>query len=275
MSILSICQTIAEKIHAVKQKGYDEGYADGSASGGGDMSAWWDSYFANQQELKTNYAIAGAGWHEGTFKPNRTINAEVLGTTTPATLFAYTGFVTFPAYLEDGVTPILDTSGCTKMNSLFSNCKRLEQVLDPIDLSSCTNMSYFLAGTKTIKKVTLRHVENVTNWSSAFGASEVLTDIGQESDEFGYFSASVDLSKTKIDFGTPKMSLCDLSRDWRQENSYLRFSYDSEVAPVLTINQMQLDAAQGYLNLEYAYEDGAPVFEMNLVNGCCWELEVV
>lgn len=283
MSIEKICSEIAAKIPLLKQKGYEEGFAAGQASGGGgDMSAWWKAFFTSQKELAQIGTFGSAGWNEQTFKPDRTVDAESIGTSNANTLFARSGFEVFPEFLSDGVTPVLDTTGFNTMGSIFGNCSKLKRIEAVLDLKMCTNMTTAFAGSSTkpcpLESVKLKNVQKVTIWTSAFNYCHSLTDIGQEDGEdfsdFGYFSASVDLSKTAIDFGTPKMSLCNFSRDSRQENSYLKFYYGDN-APTLTINRQQYDAAQAYLDLDYSSEDFGPYFEQNMVGGCGWMLAVV
>lgn len=270
MSILTVCNEIAAKIPVVKQKGYDEGYAAGQASvGEGDTSAWWDAAFESQLGAKQTYTFTGGIWNEATFKPNRVISAENLGNTTANGLFSYTSFMEFPQFLEDGVTPTLDTSGFVSLNSFFANTKNLTHIHAPIDLSSCTNMSYAFAGATKLEKMTLKNVQTVTNWQSAMTNSPKLTDIGQENDDFGYFSASVDLSKTAIDFGTAKMSLCAYAEDdWIDESSFIKpRPYD---VCTLTISQKQYDDANNRLyNLI-----GTP-FDMLLTHAMGWKLAIV
>ena len=262
MSILSICQAIAAKIRAV----YAKGKTDGEKA---QYDAFWEAYFASQQRSKASYAIQGGGWDETTFKPDRTINAENLGVTTANGLFSYTSFMEFPQFLEDGVTPTLDTSGFVSLNSFFANTKNLTHIHAPIDLSSCTNMSYAFAGASKLQKVTLKHIEKVTNWTSVFNASANLTDIGQENDDFGYFSASVDLSKTAIDFGTSKMSLCDLIDNWRQENAFIKIgAYNNDYT--LTISQKQHDDAYNRL-----YDYSGTNFDLLVTQGMGWKLAIV
>ncbi len=269
MSILTVCNEIAAKIPVVKQKGYDEGYAAGQASvGEGDTSAWWDAAFESQLGVKQTYTFTGGIWNETTFKPNRVISAENLGNTTANGLFSYTSFMEFPQFLEDGVTPTLDTSGFVSLNSFFANTKNLTHIHAPIDLSSCTNMSYAFAGATKLEKMTLKHVQTVTSWASAFN-SKNLTDIGQENDDFGYFSASVDLSKTAIDFGTSKMSLCDLIDDWRQKNAFIKTgAYNNDYT--LTISQKQYDDADNRL-----YDYSGTNFDVLVTQGLGWKLAIV
>lgn len=266
MSILSVCREIAKRVGHI----YGKGKKDGEKA---ERRRFWQKFFASQQELKSIGSFSGAGWNEQTFTPDRTICAESLGTGNANTLFSRSAFSAFPAFLEDGVTPALDSKKFSTMGSIFSNCTKLVQIHAPLDLSMSTNMTTAFSGDTLLSSMHLSHVEKVSLWTSAFKDCTSLYDIGQEEDEFGYFSASVDLSQTAINFGTPKMSLCNLSRDWRQENSYLKFDYDGEM-PTLKISRQQYDAAQAYLDLDYSSEEGGPYFELNLVGGCGWMLAV-
>ena len=280
MSINSICTEIAKKIPAVKQKSYDEGYAAGQESGGGGMEAFWAAFFDSQKELAQIGTFGSAGWNEQTFKPDRTINATNLGTGNANSLFGRSGFVNFPAHLSDGVTPVLDTSGFTTMGSIFGNCMKLKSIKAVLNLKNCTNMTTAFSGDKLLSSVHLSHVEKVSLWTSAFKDCTSLTDIGQEEDDFGYFSASVDLSKTAIDFSKPKMSLYKMALgDFTQEDIYLLWNYKENGEFVvegltLTISQKQYDDAQAFLNAQYENADEAPDFSANLVGGCGWMLAV-
>ena len=262
MSIEIICDAIAEKIPQLKQKGYEEGFAAGQASGGGDMSAFWNAFFTSQKELAQINTFGSAGWNEQTFKPDRTINAENLGTGNANSLFARSGFEIFPECLSDGVTLALDTKGFSTMGSIFGNCTKLKRIDAVLDLKMCTNMTTAFAGSSTkpcmLESVKLKNIQKCSNWTNAFNYCHSLTDIGQESGDFGYFSASVDLSHTAIDFGTQKMALIDLldhivnGKNIEQSQVFLKMN-PSETQ-TLTISTAQFEQAANY-TLEHT--DGA------------------
>lgn len=271
--ITNVCNQIAEKIPLLKQKGYEKGYADGVASGG-DMSAWWDAFFKSMAERKKNYHFTGAGWNETTMKPDRTVSVENCGNTTSHLLFSFYSGKVFPAYLADGKTPMLDTSGFTSLISLFANCDMLERIEAPIDLLACNSMNYAFAGSNNLKSVKLMHVESVKQWIGAFNSNKrSLTDIGQENDDFGYFSASVDLSKTGIRFDTKKMSL--FSYVGSQYRVWLKVLGDNDVEQTLTISSAQYQQTVDYALSLGAPEDYANEHFSNIVATLGWMLIVV
>ena len=279
MSIKIISEEIAQKIPLLKQKSYYEGFAAGQASGGGGgMDAFWVAFFASQKELAQINTFGSAGWNEQTLKPDRTIDAESLGTGNANSLFARSGFEVFPAFLSDGVTKILDTSEFTTMGSIFGSCPKLKRIEAVLDLKMCTNMTTAFAGSSTkpcqLEYVQLKNVQKCSLWTSAFNYCPALTNIGQEESEFGYFSASVDLSQTAIDFGTDKMSLKKFAENWHQESAYLMKNHNIDKCLTLTISRKQFDDAQNHLNECYDDEDNAPIFEADLVNNLGWILAI-
>ena len=271
MSITAICNEIAKKIGAVKQKGYEEGFAAGKESGGGggggDMDAFWESYQANGTRNNYAYAFSYSGWNDDTFYPKYDMKAGGYW----GGIFTYSKITNIRKRLEDcGVS--IDTSKGTTLENFYAYASDLVEA-PLLDLEKCTSAKNLCRDCSKLIKAPLKNISAVSQWATAFDGCTALTDIGQESDAFGCFSSSVDLSQTAINFGTPKMSLCNLSRDWRQENSYLKFYYGDN-APTLKISRQQYDAAQAYLDLDYSSEDGGPYFELNLVGGCGWMLAV-
>lgn len=277
MSIETICNEIAEKIGAVKQKGYEEGFAAGQASGGGDMSAWWKAFFDSQKELAQIGTFGSAGWNEQTFTPDRTICAESLGTSNANSLFGRSGFEIFPEFLSDGVTLALNTEGFSTMGSIFSNCAKLKRIEAVLDMKICTNMTTAFAGSLTkpcpLEYVKLKNVQKCSNWTSAFNYCPALTDIGQESDDFGYFSTSVNLSQTAINFGTNKMAIFSFYGE--QDGAWLKILGDNDVEQTLTISSAQYQQTVDYALSEGAPEDTANEYFSNIVAMLGWKLAVV
>lgn len=266
MSIETICNDIAKKIGAVKQKGYDEGFAAGQASGGGDMSAWWDAY--QQNGLRTNYAYAFSysGWNDDTFFPKYNIDTDG----TASCMFNYTKITDIQGRLDEcGVT--ITTHRNTDLNNFFNGATKLTRGIT-LDMSSATSASALCRSCVNLVSAPLKHIGGVTNWSKAFEGCTALTDIGQAEGEdfsnFGYFSASVDLSHTAIDFGTDKMSLLLYMSSGveKQSKSYLKINPSGSA--VLTLSDSQIAAAQGHLD---TITGGIGSFG-SLVTGMGWTL---
>ena len=269
MSILSICQTIAEKIKAVYAKGKTDGTEE-------ERARFWNDFYETQERHKKGYIFSGAGWNESTFTSDRTVSLETIYTDKPICLFGYCAFEIFPAVLEDGVTPALDTSGFTVLNSLFANAERLAEIRCPLDLSSCTDMSYAFYGSRKLHTAVLSNVSGVGKWSNAFMACDALRNIGQENENFGYFSSSVNLSQTAIDFGTDKMALIGVlghlvnGEAFDQSRCFLQKS--PSTSQTLTISAAQLAQAVQHMD---EVTDGAITSYESFVTWLGWTLIVV
>ena len=267
-AIEAVCAAIADKIPAVYGKGKQD-----------ERASFWDAFQENGRRTLYNYAFYI--WKDECFYPTYDIKGNLLNA------FQYSKIIDLTERLETcGVK--LDTSTTKSLSLCFADNTVLTRI-PTLDLSSCTSMSTCFKGCKSLVEAPLASVQGVTSWSHAFNGCTSLTDIGQENDDFGYFSASVDLSQTKISFYSPKLSLYNWATgDGLPEYSFLKMLMDENgnqlPTQTLTISEEQEEQAAQYL-LDHGTELGATdvtditgyktLFEYAFVNGHSWTLAIV
>lgn len=240
--ITNVCNQIAEKIPLLKQKGYEKGYADGQAAGGGDdwYNTFWDVY--QMKGKRTSYigAFNYTGWHDSIFCPKY----DIIPTNNCSTMFNYSNILDIKGCLESAGV-IFDTSKCTIFDSIYNNAKAV--YAPTLNMLKGTSAKYLCIKAASLISAPLKNISGVTSWLDAFKDATSLTDIGQENVDFGYFSTSVDLSQTAIRFDTDKMSLLNYLTNSTQENSWLKLNPSSQQE--LKLSSAQIAAAQEHLDL--------------------------
>jgi hypothetical protein len=189
--------TTAEKLLRAKQDlddAYEAGVEVGKAQGGGGDShydTFWDNYQTNGNRTSYNYAFAGEGWNNITFKPKYPI--VVVGAST--NIFDTCALSDFD-FVENGV--VLDTSGATSLIYTFRECLGIKRI-GTIDCKNCKdlNRTFYNCKTETIDKFIVH--ENLT-YSNTFDYTNRLVNITIEGviGKNGFKLTSSVLSKASI-----------------------------------------------------------------------------
>lgn len=125
------------------EEGYNEGYTEGFEAGEQSGDTFWSSYLQNGERTNYQYAFAGAGWNENTFRPTCNIFP-----TNAAYMFLNCGYKADLAQVLSDCGVELNFSRCGSYNGLFSGSAftRLPTIVDTnsshaFDLvKSCSNL---------------------------------------------------------------------------------------------------------------------------------------
>ncbi len=139
-----------------KQEGFEEGKQEGIIEGKqAEYDAFWDLYQENGNRTHYNFAFAGYGWNDVTFKPKYDIKP-----TYASNMFANLSeknYITNLVELLNSCGVIFDTSQCTTFSNflLYASPK----ILPEIDTRNCTNLNSFSSNSSVqkIEKIILRN----------------------------------------------------------------------------------------------------------------------
>lgn len=164
--------TIAEKITRAKAD-YDAVYEAGKQAGGGDnyYDTFWDLYLQNGERTKFDYAFAGAGWTDDTFKPNRNISVV-----SSSYMFHSSKIKNLKA-LTETLGIVIDFSKCTGFTYTFGACEITD--IGIVDVrSSVGSIQYFAYNNKMLvnfEKLIIN--ENTAFSKTAFQGTDKLEEI--------------------------------------------------------------------------------------------------
>ena len=175
--------TRAEKLTQIaenEQRVYDAGYEKGKSEGGSDGG--FDDYFWNRYLNATDfqYAFAGGGWTDNTFKPNKKI--PISGSN--ARYMFYESRVKKSPYLKE-----LDFSQCGAAVQIF--CQSTVEELGVLDFSNVVtgwgglNQTFYsCSNLRSIEKIIMPNTVLQNNY--AFAGCNALEEVRFEGKLFGY-----------------------------------------------------------------------------------------
>lgn len=183
MSIAEQITQLKQDFDEVKQAGYDEGYADGQAQGGGSCQCTWKDTFKEFLEYKNRIMASlfqGTTFTEFSFKDYD----DTAGATNATNMFTGNKKLTT-------VTPF-NTSNVTTMATMFADCAELT-AFTGFDTKKCTNFFQSFRGCSSLTTVSI-DVDVATNLNGTFNGCTSLTNVSIG----GYIKASVSFADSPL-----------------------------------------------------------------------------
>ena len=136
-----------------------------------EYDAFWDVYQDNGKRTAYNYAFAGNGWNENTFKPKYDMDV-----TEASTMFAHSHIKDFKALCEAAGVSVT-FARCTNFGAFMS--WNSVEVLPVIDTRSCTALGGIFNGATNLRQVDKLIIKDdgTTTFSGSFGYCWNLRDI--------------------------------------------------------------------------------------------------